>query len=132
MANGDRYEGGRRCGTCGQTMRCTRVLDHYRGWMSLGTSYWHACRGCGLEIRTSSNWKAIVDLGSSISMAVVCLGMAVATLVTVVQSMMEGRPVPGMLWAMPLLAAAIGLVFTGLAVWSGRTVVNRFRHPLVA
>lgn len=127
----DANEGARRCGQCGQTMRCDAVRDHYRGILHAGTTYHHTCGSCGLRVRTISTWKAILDLGGTTAMVLVCLGGAGALVVQGVSRLLDGAAVPGMWWGLSAAMLAIGLGFVAVAAHCGLGVVNRRRHPLL-
>lgn len=127
----DSNEGVRRCAKCGQGMRCELVREHYRGWAYLGTTYHHACSGCGLRIRTISNWKAILDLGIAATMSVIGLGLGVMTLYQTVSRALAGVPLAGLSFGMSGIAFVMGAIFVGFGAWSYVGVANRRRHPLL-
>jgi hypothetical protein len=127
----DENEGARRCGRCGQWMRCELVRSHYRGWLYTGTTYHHACTGCGLRIRTVSTWKATIDLGAASLMSVICLGLGASSLVQTISRALAGVPMRALPWALPAGAFVMGAIFVGFGAWASLGVVNRRRHPLV-
>lgn len=127
----DANEGARRCGRCGQAMRCDTVRDHYQGFVHAGTTYHHTCTACGLRVRTISTWKAILDLGATTTMLLLCVGGASAIAVRGVSRLLDGAAVPGMWWGLCAGMFAISLLFAAATAFSGLGVVNRRRHPLL-
>lgn len=131
-SNRDPMMGVRRCGRCGQSMRCDAVRDHYRGWLHTGTTYHHTCSGCGLRVRTISTWKALVDLGSMSVIVVMCLGLGGMILSDAASRALAGAPVPGMSWGLGAASVALGLLFCAVGAHFAMGVVHRRRHPLIA
>ncbi len=131
MSGRDPNMGARRCGKCGQSMRCDAVRDHYRGIAHTGTTYHHTCAGCGLRVRTVSIWKAVIDLGAIGLMIAICLGLGGMMLVQAVSMTMSGGRMLGLQWGLAAGTLALGLLFVGVAVYSGSAVLNRRRHPLI-
>jgi hypothetical protein len=127
----DTNEGARRCGKCGQVMGCEIVRGHYRGFLYAGTTYHHACTGCGLRIRTVSPWKAILDLGAAATMSVICLGLGAMSLFQTLSRAMAGVPMRALPWGLPIGAFVMGAIFVGFGAWSFIGVANRRRHPLL-